>query len=151
MPTPPDPSAALASHIAAGRDIVFYDGECALCHATVRFFLRRDRDASRFVFAPLGGATFAESFGPGEPLALPDSVVVRTSANRWLVQSSAVAWLLKRLGGLWSVPGQVLVAVPAGLADSGYALVARARRSMSGRPDDWCPVPEGPERARFLP
>lgn len=132
-----------------GRDTVFYDGECALCHATVRFFVRRDPGGLRFSFAPLGGDAFRRLIPAEEEAPRPDSVVVRTADGHVLVQSAAVAHLLRRLDGSWSAVGKGLSRVPSGLADGGYALIARLRRHLFGRPSDWCPVPEGPERERF--
>ena len=38
--------------------VVFFDGDCALCHGFVRFLLAEDR-ASVVQIAPLNGATFA--------------------------------------------------------------------------------------------
>ena len=134
-----------------GKDIVFFDGGCALCHSTVRFLVQHDHDGSRFSFSPLDGETFRDLMGPGLEGSLPDSVVVRTASGRWLAQSAAVAWLLKRIGGGWRVPGAALTAVPGSVADAVYAVVARSRHRMFGRPAASCPVPEGPLRSRFLP
>ena len=49
------------------QDIVFYDGGCALCHHSVRFLVARDRDGSRFRFAPIGGACFRSELSSGRP------------------------------------------------------------------------------------
>ncbi len=133
------------------RDIVFFDGNCALCHSTVRFLIRHDPDGHRFAFSPLEGKTFRDLMGARVGQCLPDSVVVRTAGGRWLAQSGAIAWLLKRLGGWWRIPGGALTALPGPVADFGYGVVARSRRRLFGRPVDWCPVPEGPLRDRFLP
>jgi predicted DCC family thiol-disulfide oxidoreductase YuxK len=134
------------------RDFVFYDGGCALCHATVRFFLRRDPGDRLFVFAPLGGKTFEDVFGTSADESathIPDSVVVRTADNRTLLRSRAVSHMLRRSGWPWSFLGMILLCIPSPLADAGYAVVARSRRTLFGTPDEWCPVPEGPDRHRF--
>jgi hypothetical protein len=41
------------------HDIVFFDGECGLCHAFVKFVVRHD-PAAQFLFAPLRGETFRQ-------------------------------------------------------------------------------------------
>lgn len=134
---------------------MFYDGDCALCHGAVRFLLRRDEDGTLFAFAPLGGETFREARigrdAEADADPLPDSVVVRTAGGDTLVRSGAAAHLLRRLGGGWRAVGRLLAALPTPLADAAYDLVARTRRRVFGRSKDRCPVPEGPDRERFLP
>ena len=75
------------------HDLLFYDGACGLCHRIVRFTVARDRDGSRFRYAPLAGATFRETFAPPVAAALPDSIVIRTAAGRTLVRAAAVLHL----------------------------------------------------------
>ena len=58
----------------ARRLRLFYDGECGLCHAAVRFVLAEDRDGQGFRFAPLASESFAR-LAPAELRAtLPDSL-----------------------------------------------------------------------------
>src|SRR5437868_14494686 len=97
-------------------EVVFYDGACGLCHATVRFLLERDR-RGLFAYAPIGGATFLRTFPEAERASIPDSLVVRTSDGRTLVRSSALAHLLKRLDGGWRSLGALLCVVPRPLGD----------------------------------
>jgi predicted DCC family thiol-disulfide oxidoreductase YuxK len=131
-------------------DIVYYDGGCALCHGTVRFFLRRDPWGERFRFAPLDGETFRQQVRGTDPASLPDSVVVCTTDGRLLLRSEAVVYLLGRLGPPWHRTGRGLSLIPRPLRNGGYAIVARLRRILFGRPKDGCPVPPGPLRSRFL-
>lgn len=131
-------------------ETVFFDGRCGLCHATVRFVVRRDRDG-RFVYAPLGGETFAATFDERERASIPDSVVVRTREGRTLLRSDAVAHLLRAIGGGWGLLGAMLRAIPRPLRDLGYRCVARVRRRLFTPPDDACPVVPKDLRARFLP
>jgi predicted DCC family thiol-disulfide oxidoreductase YuxK len=134
----------------SGRDLVFYDGRCALCHSTVRFFLRRDREGLLFVFAPIGGKTVRGAIPPTAEQSLPDSVAVRTLDGRLLLRSAAVSYLLSRLGRPWNVPARALSLVPTRVADAAYSAVARARRALFGTTDDWCPVSAQELRTRFL-
>jgi predicted DCC family thiol-disulfide oxidoreductase YuxK len=133
------------------RDIVFYDGTCALCHAAVRLALHRDPDGQRFVFAPLAGRTCEELLGEGAVPELPESVVVRRSDGSLLRESAAVLHLMRRCGGIWSTTARVLEVLPRALLDQAYSTVARTRRRLFGSPADVCPVPPGPLRGRFLP
>jgi len=133
------------------RDLVFYDGECGLCHATVRFAIRHDPRGDRFVFAPLGGATWKEIVAGAGLSTPPDSVVVRTDDGAVLFRSAAVLHLLHRCDGRWSLAARILGLFPRAPADLAYRLVARARRHVFGVPAEACPVPPGPLRTRFLP
>ena len=61
--------------------VVFYDGDCGLCHASVRFVI--DRDSRRqFRYAPIGGETFARQLADVAVSSLPDSIVVTSSTGR---------------------------------------------------------------------
>lgn len=133
------------------REIVFYDGACGLCHRTVRFLLVRDPGGDRFLYAPIGGATFGERITAARRSALPDSIVVLTEGGSLLVRSRAVLHLAGRLGGAWSLLAVVLRAVPSGFADLVYDMVAKLRGKFFARPTESCPVLPPGLRTRFLP
>jgi predicted DCC family thiol-disulfide oxidoreductase YuxK len=130
-------------------DTVYYDGGCALCHASVRRLVTRDRDGSRFRFAPLGGARFREELSEAERAGLPDAIVVRSADGRLLVRSAAVLACALRLGGATAVVARVLLWVPPRLRDLVYDAIARTRYRLFGRKDDACPIIDPELRARF--
>jgi predicted DCC family thiol-disulfide oxidoreductase YuxK len=129
--------------------IVFFDGDCALCNAFVRFAMPRDHDAN-LNFAPLGGQTIQEKVSAKDRAALPDSICVLTPEGSLLVRSRAVAHVLDRLGGFWRVCGVLVSWTPRTLADAFYDFVAANRRRL-GQPTDACPTPDPSLRARLLP
>ena len=131
-------------------DLVFFDGGCGLCHRAVAFLVRRDRDGSRFRFAPLEGPTFRARVPSGLRAALPDSVAVLTGAGALLIRSRAGLHLLRRLGGGWGLLAKLLRLIPRPLADGAYDRVARARRGLFRRPDSACPALPHDLRDRFL-
>lgn len=131
------------------RDLLFYDGTCALCHAAVRFVAARDR-TGRFAFAPLAGATAAAAIPGDVRRTLPDSLVVLTHAGALLVKSDAVLYAAGRLGGWWGLGATALRAVPRPLRDGVYDAVALARYRVFGRVENVCPVVPDSQRARFL-
>ncbi len=130
-------------------DTVFYDGGCALCHRSVRFLVARDRDGSRFRFAPIGGACFREELSEAERAGLPDAIAVRTAGVRLLLRSAAAIRLAERLGGPHRVLARVLALVPARVRDGVYDAIARSRYRVFGRVADACPVIAPELRARF--
>lgn len=132
-------------------ETVFYDGDCGLCHRTVRFILSADREGSAFRFAPLGGETFRARIPAEARPDLPDSLVLLTEEGRLLVRSDAAVHVLRRLGGLWSVVGALLRALPRRFRDGAYDLVARIRPRLFARPQAACPIASPELRARFDP
>ena len=127
-------------HDGGSPTTVFYDGECGLCHHTVRWLLRADASGERFRFAPLGGQRFGEVFDASASAKLPDSLVVQTGDGRILVRSAAVAHLLRQLGGGWGRLGLVVHTTPAFIGDGLYRLVAHVRKHLFQRPATACPL-----------
>lgn len=118
------------------RDLVLYDGTCALCHGIVRFLLAEDREGTAFVFAPL-------------PDKDAPTVQVRMETGALLGRSDAVLYLLERLGGLWRLLALAARIFPRTLRDLAYDVVARVRYRVFGRKDNACPVLPADLRARF--
>jgi len=139
------------ARFAAPRDLVFFDGACALCHRAVCFLARRDSGGTRFRFAPLGGPTFLHAIPTGRRAALPDSIAVLTAEGKLLTRSDAVILALRRLGGVWGAAATVFAAIPRRLRDASYDMVARKRFSIFGRAQASCPVTPPELRQRFEP
>ena len=118
------------------RDLVLYDGTCALCHGLVRFLLAEDREGTAFVFAPL-----PEKDAP--------TVQVRTETGALLGRSGAILYLLERLGGLWRLLALAARIVPRTMRDLVYDTVARVRYRVFGRTASACPLLPSDLRARF--
>jgi predicted DCC family thiol-disulfide oxidoreductase YuxK len=132
-------------------DRLFYDGHCGLCHGTVRFTLPRDRGIPSLRFSPLQGKTIQKLLSKGQRAGLPDSLVVLRGNGELLTKSTAVAYLLKRMGAAWPALGTLLGVLPRGLRDLGYDLVARVRYRIFGKPEEVCPLLPPGMRDRFEP
>ncbi len=128
--------------------LVLYDGVCGLCHRTVRFLLRVDRD-SAFTYAPLQGeaAARARALYPNIPDEL--STFVFIEGGRAHLRSRAFAHAARHLPYPWRL-GALSRFVPAFLADLAYRLVAKVRYRLFGQ-HDTCSLPSPEQRARFLP
>lgn len=133
------------------QEIVFFDGDCGLCHRAVTFLLPRDPDGSRFRFAPLAGTTLEARLSAPERAALPDSLVVFSTSGLWLVKSAAVRQMLWRLGPGWRLLSRLIALTPRPLADAAYDAIAARRKKMFARPTTTCPIVPLAWRERFLP
>ena len=131
---------------AAAGERIFYDGRCGLCHRTVRFVVKRDREPVVFRFAPLGGESFRALVPSEQRGALPDSLAVWTADGRLLTRSTAVLHILERLGGVWGLLAKLAAVIPAALRDHCYDAIARVRHRLFARPLQVCP--SLPERLR---
>lgn len=129
---------------------VFFDGDCGLCHHTVRFLLRADPDGEVFRFAPLGGETFEREVAPRLE-NVPDAVIVLTADGRILTRSDATVRLFLQLGGVYGWLGTLLGWIPRPLRDAAYDALARVRHRLFARPEAACPVMAPELRARFEP
>lgn len=132
-------------------ELLFYDGNCALCHGAVKFVLKRDRSGQKFRFAPLQGETFANSVPENARKRVPDSIVVLTRTGELLVRSTAFVHILRQLGGAWKVAAGLLRAIPRPIRDFMYDFIARVRYRIFGRRSDVCPVVPARLRSRFDP
>lgn len=131
-------------------DLIFYDGNCGLCHRGVAFLAKRDRTGEHFRFAPLRGTTFRQRVPEGLAAALPDSLALQTTEGTLLIRSRAVSHALQRLGGIWGVLGTLLKWVPRPLGDWGYDRVASLRTRLFKKPGGTCPTLPRDLRERFL-
>jgi predicted DCC family thiol-disulfide oxidoreductase YuxK len=128
--------------------LLFYDGDCGVCHLCVRFVLWAD-PGGEVRFAPLGGGTFQRRIPAALRETLPDSLVLVTTDGRVLTRSAAVLSLLGGMSGIWRLVGRMGALLPRSLADALYDGMARIRRRLAPRPSGVCPVVPAPERARF--
>ena len=74
---------------------------------------------------------------------------VQTEPGVVYERSSAVLYLLERLGGLWRVLAVAARVLPRTLRDRAYDAVARHRYRVFGRTDAACPVVPENLRSRF--
>jgi len=126
--------------------ILFFDGVCGLCNASVDALLAADRRA-RIRFAPIQGETAKRLLPP-----LPENPLEWTRLyldERGLHQySDAAIEVSRRVGGFYAL-AVVFRIVPRALRDPVYRWIARNRYRWFGKRDA-CRVPSPAERARFL-
>ena len=133
--------------ITAPGPIVLYDGECGLCHRSVKFLIKRDR--RQLWYAPLQGETAAalRARHPEIPTTLESVVLVDN--DRVHLRSKAFLYVAKYLTAPWRW-AYYLRWLPAWLLDLGYRVIARIRYRVWGKYDT-CQLPTTDERAQLLP
>lgn len=131
----------------ASGEMIFYDGQCGLCHRSVRWILAEDADAFRF--APLDSDKFRETVPETLRASLPDSLVVRTADGAILTRSAGVRHILRRLGGIWRLLAMLMALVPSAILDRLYDGLAHVRYRLFAKPAGVCPMMPPSVRARF--
>jgi predicted DCC family thiol-disulfide oxidoreductase YuxK len=132
--------------------IVFFDGHCNLCNQLVNWLIRRDHTGS-LKFAPLQGVTAKEKLPPQllespTPASGPETVVYFNN-GMMTERSTAVLHILRDLGGIWALIGDIGLKVSEVRRDQIYRFVARNRYKIFGRRET-CRVPTAEELVRFL-
>jgi predicted DCC family thiol-disulfide oxidoreductase YuxK len=128
--------------------IVLYDGTCGLCHRSVKFILRHERDGA-LAFAPLQGETASalRLRHPEIPANL-DSVVFIEN-DRVHLRSKAFLYVSHHLRAPWRW-AYAMRWFPGFILDLGYRVIARIRYRVWGRADE-CTLPSPEQRVRFMP
>lgn len=135
------------TNTAVEHPILFFDGVCGLCNASVDFVMKRDtKDVFRY--APLQGETAAAHLSANDREDL-NSVVLKTSEGLSR-HSSAIVRILWKLPGIWPVLGTLLWLIPRPIRNFGYRLVAKNRYRFFGKKET-CRLPTAEEIGRLLP
>ena len=130
-------------------EMIYYDGDCGLCHRWVKFVMPRDPNGNKFGFSPLHSGTFDERVPAEQRDALPDSIVVQKDDGSLLTKSSAVLHILRRLGGFWAFCAGLGSVIPRPIRDWGYDRVAAVRHRFFQKPSEACPMMPPEMRSRF--
>lgn len=127
--------------------VLYFDGVCNLCNATVQFIVRNDKE-KQFRFATLqsDAGRMAQS---NVSLPVTSGSVILLDRGKYYTKSDAALRVLKHLGGLWSV-GYAFIVIPPFIRNAVYDMVARNRYKWFGQ-SDACMVPTAELNSRFLP
>lgn len=129
-----------------GRDVIVFDGVCALCSGFFRFMLARDAGRFAFVIAQsdLGTAIYRDLDLPTEDFETNIIIVdgqIHQRLDAFAVAMSTLRWP-------WRVLSVVRL-VPEPLKSWAYFRIAHNRYRLFGRYDQ-CVMPTPEVKARFL-
>lgn len=133
------------------KAIVFFDGDCGLCSASVCFLIRKDKQQHLY-FAPLQGVA-AQAILPLKHRESLRSMVyqrVATDGQATLyVRSDAALLALADTGSAWRYLTRIACLLPQGLRDWVYDRIASNRKKWFKAAA--CKLPSTAEQARILP
>jgi len=128
--------------------VLFFDGDCAFCSASVRRAAKLDTH-KRLRFSPLQGKLAAEKGLGGNAAGKGGTMILlRERDGRIFKRSDALIELTRVLGGWW----RILTAtkfIPRILRDAAYQWFADHRYWFS-RKGDFCEIPDPELRKRLL-
>ena len=130
-----------------GESIVFYDGTCGFCQASVQLVLKHNKRRNLSFAALQSGVLEALVPATGRPDPLPDSVVFY-ERGRLYTESDAVLRIARHL----SFPFAALYYfrfIPLSFRNFVYRFIARHRYKIAGQAEA-CMLPGPEERARFV-
>jgi predicted DCC family thiol-disulfide oxidoreductase YuxK len=133
---------------AAGRPILFFDGECNLCNSTVQFIIRHDKK-KLFLFAALQsemGKTALQNVQKQDK-NIQESVILYHN-GKYFVRSAAALHVLLLLGGFWALLFAGII-IPRIVRDGVYNFISRNRYKWFGKRNE-CMVPSPDLMERFL-
>ena len=127
--------------------VVFFDGECALCNASVRFILRHEKH-QRLYFMSLQSELAADIIRPYADLkSLPDSILL-FHRNMIMTKSEAVLEIASLMGG-WVRIFLFFRIFPTSVLNVFYDIIARNRKKLFGK-SEYCALTTGVDQSRFL-
>ncbi|MFD3000485.1 thiol-disulfide oxidoreductase DCC family protein [Pontibacter toksunensis] len=130
-----------------GESIVFYDGTCGFCQASVQLVLKHNRRRNLSFAALQSGVLEALVPASQRPDPLPDSVVFY-ERGRLYVESDAVLHISRHLNFPYAVLYYFRF-IPLSFRNLLYRFIARHRYKIAGQTEA-CMLPSPEERARFM-
>lgn len=136
---------------AKNRAIVFFDGDCSLCHTSVRFLIRLDRQ-QRLYFAPLQGVAAQALLPQVDREALNTVVYHRVASNGSIThhtRSDAVLFAVIDTRSLLRFAAHIARLLPSSFRNWLYNCVANNRSKWFHT--NSCRLPSRAEHDRILP
>jgi predicted DCC family thiol-disulfide oxidoreductase YuxK len=125
------------------KPIVFYDGDCGFCNASVQFILAHKKEA--VFFATLQGQ-LAENILASRAVSINLDTIYYLNKGKLYNRSSAILQICKKLKGAYPLL-YALYIIPKFIRDPFYNAIAKRRHRIKNRA---CLLPTAEERQFFL-
>ena len=129
---------------ALDKPVVFFDGVCNLCEASVLFILERDKK-NRFLFSQLQ-SDLAKSTLSSENQSLKSFVLLEN--GKVFTKSTAALRVARHLKGIIKLIW-VFIIIPKPIRDVIYDFIARNRYRWFGKKNE-CMIPTPELKAKFI-
>lgn len=134
--------------MSAVKNILFFDGVCNLCNASVQFVIKREKNSS-LSFAPLQGETAKEILKDKKDYIDNLSSLILYKNNKIYDKSTAALLVAKDLKALWPLVYYLFIWWPKPIRDAIYSWIAKNRYKWFGKQEQ-CMIPEKSVSHRFL-
>ncbi len=122
------------------ENVIYYDGECGLCHLAVRLILRVDSKGN-FYFSPLSKLD--------NNLINIDSIILKRG-NKLFYEGMAIIMIFENIDNNWNYLAKVLRLIPINVLDTAYRWVSRNRAKISVKKVSSCPMVPSYYQERFI-
>jgi predicted DCC family thiol-disulfide oxidoreductase YuxK len=129
------------------QKVVFFDGICNFCNASVNYILRKDKTKS-IQFSMLQSDFAQTLLYPQITNTSSGDYLLYIRANKLYKKSDAALYILKDMKFFWSFLFY-LKYIPKSIRDFFYMLIAKNRYRIFGKREQ-CRIPKPEERNRFL-
>jgi predicted DCC family thiol-disulfide oxidoreductase YuxK len=130
------------------KPIIFFDGVCNLCNASVQFVIAHDKK-DQFSFSAIQGELAKEvlpnfKVNPGKL-----NTVLLLEKGKLYTKSSAALRIAKKLSGAWPLLYSFII-IPKFIRDWVYNIIAKNRYKWWGKEEScWVPTPR--LKSKFYP
>ncbi|NEM97362.1 thiol-disulfide oxidoreductase DCC family protein [Pontibacter burrus] len=129
------------------KAIVFYDGSCGFCQASVQLVLKYNMQQNLYFAALQSGVLEQVAPAAQVPDPLPDAVLFYEHGKLYSASEAALR-ITRHLKFPWSLFSYFRF-IPVSFRDKIYSFIARHRYKIAGRREA-CMLPEPHQRARFI-
>ena len=111
------------------ENIIYYDGECGLCHAAVKFILRIDTK-NKFHFSPISKLIQNE--------IKIDSVILKIN-DKVYYEGQAIVTIMENIENNWSYVASILRIIPIDRLNQLYRWISKNRKKVFSKKQYACP------------
>ena len=111
------------------ENIIYYDGECGLCHGAVKFILRIDTK-NKFYFSPISKLIQNE--------IKIDSIILKINDEVYY-EGQAIVTIMENIENNWSYVASILRIIPIDRLNQLYRWISKNRKKVFSKKQYACP------------